>query len=345
MFIVTHDADQNHWLLLNVIAECNGGSNLCQQSYSNITHLITHDSYALSPNIAATQDYDIINQLSNGVRGIKLSAVPSLMNPNRIHLCHTTCAILDAGSITDTLNNITIWLQSNPKEVITIMWNNLYDLDASQIAMAYESSHIIPFIYLHNNSLSSWPTLQEMIDSGKRVVNFIDSKADPVQIPWLMDQFSNIFETPYDNTDINSFNCNVDRIAPNLNPKDLMYVLNHFIYGVVDIAMIKIEIPSRIKAQAVNAKPSLSQHIQNCTTIFQKKPNFIEVDFYTIGDASSIVAELNGVTLKRPIMPLSISTVNKPTTTKLSNVQQKKNHHVTLRGELLDGGDSISIFL
>ncbi|KAI9480896.1 MAG: PLC-like phosphodiesterase [Benjaminiella poitrasii] len=173
------------------------------------------------------------------------------------------------------------------------MWNNLYGFNALQIARAYETSTIMPFVYTHNQS--SWPTLQEMIDSGKRLVNFIDTKADPVQVPWLMDQFSNVFETPYDNTDIDSFNCNVDRIAPDYNPNDLMYVVNHFIYGVINIGKVKIEIPLRARAQVANAKTSLNQHVQNCTTVFQKRPNFIEVDFYSVGDALGIVANLNGV--------------------------------------------------
>ncbi|KAI9340638.1 PLC-like phosphodiesterase, partial [Pilaira anomala] len=104
--------------------ECNGGPSLCSQSYSNITQLITHDSYALSPNIAATQDYTIIDQLNDGVRGIKLTAVASLEDPQQINLCHTFCRVLDAGPATESLNLIATWLEQNPKEVVTIMWNN-----------------------------------------------------------------------------------------------------------------------------------------------------------------------------------------------------------------------------
>jgi hypothetical protein len=110
-----------------------------------------------------------------------------------------------------------------------------------------------------------------------------------------MDQFSRVFETPYDNTDINAFNCNVDRIGQDLNPKDLMYVMNHFVYGVIDIGTLKIEIPLKEQAQYTNADASLVDHTNNCIDAFQKKPNFIEVDFYTIGDALSVVAKLNGV--------------------------------------------------
>jgi hypothetical protein len=111
-----------------------------------------------------------------------------------------------------------------------------------------------------------------------------------------MNQFTRIFETPYDNTDINAFNCNVDRIGQDVDPKDLMYVMNHFLYGVIEISSFKVEIPVREKANLTNTHASLANHINNCTKAFGKSPNFIEVDFYHIGDALKVVARMNDVT-------------------------------------------------
>jgi hypothetical protein len=110
-----------------------------------------------------------------------------------------------------------------------------------------------------------------------------------------MDQFTRVFETPYENTDINAFNCNVDRIGDGLSPKGMMYVINHFVYGVIQLGSHKIEIPYKEQAQYTNDQSSLFEHINKCTNEFQKKPNFIEVDFYTIGDALEVVANLNNV--------------------------------------------------
>jgi hypothetical protein len=118
----------------------------------------------------------------------------------------------------------------------------------------------------------------------------------------LMNQFTRVFETPYDNTDINAFNCNVDRIGHDLEPKDLMYVLNHFLYGVIEISSFKVEIPVREKAHLTNTQASLSNHINHCTETFGKKPAFIEVDFYHIGEALSVVASMNGV-IAAPMAP------------------------------------------
>ncbi|KAG0182329.1 hypothetical protein DFQ28_009758 [Apophysomyces sp. BC1034] len=91
------------------------------------------------------------------------------------------------------------------------MWNNLYDLDVNTLATAYTTSTIMPYVYSHNNLSEPWPTLQEMINSGKRVINFVDARADTDEVPWLMYQFSSVFETPYDNTDMHGFKCTVDR--------------------------------------------------------------------------------------------------------------------------------------
>ncbi|KAI8367263.1 hypothetical protein BD560DRAFT_399731 [Blakeslea trispora] len=137
-----------------------------------------------------------------------------------------------------------------------------------------------------------------MIDSNQRLVNFIDVEADVGHVPWLMDQFSQVFETPYENTE--AFNCNVDRISQDLDPKNMMYVLNHFLYGTFEMGAIKIHMPLKDKAEVANGRASLDEHVLNCTNVFQKKPNFVEVDFYSIGECLSVVAELNGVSMQQP---------------------------------------------
>ena len=167
---------------------CNGHESLCDRKYDDVAYLVTHDSYAHGDNIAATQNEPILQQLNKGVRGLKFSAVlPDFVNdkndPHSLHLCHTSCTILDAGSAIDTLNKIAAWLKENPGEVVTIFWNNLYNLENQCIALAYQASAVMPYVYTHEEG-SPWPTLKEMISSGKRLVNFVDAGADPSSAPW-----------------------------------------------------------------------------------------------------------------------------------------------------------------
>jgi hypothetical protein len=131
------------------------------------------------PNIAATQDMTIIQQLDDGVRGIKLSAV----SESELRLCHSYCHVLDAGTVIDTLNSIAEWLESNPKEVVTIMWNNLYQYNVNSIADAYLDSNIMPYVFTHK-LLDRWPNLKKMIDSGHRLVNFVDMQSNETSHPW-----------------------------------------------------------------------------------------------------------------------------------------------------------------
>ena len=66
-----------------------------------------------------------------------------------------------------------------------------------------------------------------MIDSGKRVVVFLDAGADDDRsVPYILPEFPNVWETPFSVTDA-SFPCKVDRISGPLATEDHMYMINH----------------------------------------------------------------------------------------------------------------------
>lgn len=132
-----------------------------------------------------------------------------------------------------------------------------------------------------------------------------------------MDQFSMVFETPYDNTSPDAFNCTIDRPRNPQHPESMMYVLNHFIYGVIYLG-VRIEVPQKDKAPETNSD-SLRKHVAECTQLLGRKPNFVEVDFYDQGDALDIVADINGLPLKAASMipPPTTTPATTPTTTNL----------------------------
>lgn len=49
-----------------------------------------------------------------------------------------------------------------------------------------------------------------MISSGQRVVIFLDRGANPAQVPFILNEFTYMWETPFDETNA-SFPCNIDR--------------------------------------------------------------------------------------------------------------------------------------
>ncbi|KAI8394152.1 PLC-like phosphodiesterase [Radiomyces spectabilis] len=276
--------------------KCNGYSEHCSKTYNSLTYVLTHNSYGYTSNPAANQLCPINSQLADGVRGLKLSAVkPSnSSSASEIHLCHTSCSILDAGPAKDTLTSLTSWLKSNPNEVVTIMWNNLGDFAASDFEEIYKSSGILDYTHTQNADNYNWPTLQDMISSGKRVVNFLDVGADQSSVPWLHSEFDYVFETPYNNKNESSFSCTIDRPKSPADPDSMMYVMNHFLYGSLTLGSSPIEIPQKGTANITNSD-SLMKQAQSCSQTFGRPPTFLEVDFYNKGDTMAIAAKLNNV--------------------------------------------------
>ncbi|ORZ23643.1 PLC-like phosphodiesterase [Absidia repens] len=281
---------------------CNGYKELCSVPYHEISTILTHNSYGFASNPAANQACSVSTQLDDGVRGLKFSAVlpsnVSVSDPaNDIHLCHTSCTILDAGPAKDTLSEVGNWLKNNPNDVVTIMWNtpNNKAFQPSDFKAMYEAAGLLDIVYTQPVGNYTWPTLQEMISSGKRLVTFTDLGGDQSQVPWLLSEFNYVFETPYDNSNENSFKCTIDRPSDPSNPEAMMYVMNHFLYGSLNLGGTAIEIPQKGKANITNAD-SLLQQAQECQSAFGRRPTFLEVDFYNYGNTLQIAAQLNNVT-------------------------------------------------
>ncbi|CAM0134836.1 unnamed protein product [Umbelopsis sp. WA50703] len=223
-------------------------------------------------NVGQNQHYDVQTQLNDGIRGLKLSAVKT-NNYTGVELCHTACSILDAGTAHDTLSVIASWLKSNPNEVVTIMWNNLGNFSASDLQSEYQqAAGIMDYLYVQPNNNYTWPTLSEMISSGKRLVNFMDVNADQTTVPC----------------------CDIDRPQDPANPGQMMYVMNNFIYGTLAIGSMQIEIPQPYQANVTNAA-AFENHATNCTSVLGRPPNFLEVDFYDWGTTFQVLDKLNNV--------------------------------------------------
>lgn len=157
------------------------------------------------------------------------------MNDNELHLCHTSCFLLDAGTFTSYLTTVKTWLDSNPNEVVTIVLVNSDGIDPTVWAASYAAAGLDTYAYTPSSvpiAYGSWPTYQELITAGTRVVSFLAQGADVSTAPYLLDEFTNVWETPFgvsehvfvrygrlltcprclQQTD-NSFPCTVDRVS------------------------------------------------------------------------------------------------------------------------------------
>jgi hypothetical protein len=112
---------------------CNNSPLLCNRNYNNITHLGAHDSAFLrdsstSFSTSGNQFYNATIALSAGVR--MLQAQVHNLN-GTLELCHTSCSLLDGGSLLTFLTAIKTWMDVNPNEIVTLLLVNSDDEDAS----------------------------------------------------------------------------------------------------------------------------------------------------------------------------------------------------------------------
>ena len=100
----------------------------------------------------------------------------------------------DADSLgPDYLKNVKKWLDSHPNEVLTFVFTNPENQSPKDVwHPAFVNSGIAPLAYVPPSKpmkQSDWPTLGQMIDSGKRVVVFMDSGADNGGVDYILPEF------------------------------------------------------------------------------------------------------------------------------------------------------------
>ncbi|KAF8323110.1 PLC-like phosphodiesterase [Clavulina sp. PMI_390] len=278
---------------------CNGYSELCTKSYGNVTFVGAHDSYAVgASNIAANQDYNATVQLNDGIRLLQVQTHNG--SDGQIHLCHTSCALLDAGTFASWLSPVKTWLEANPNEVVSILIVNNDDLEVSLYGDIYKSVGLDTLSYSPSSSSlasSAWPTLGSMIDAGTRLVTFMDFKADFTTVPYIIDEFTNVWETAFDVTD-QTFDCNINRTG---TADSKMYLINHFLDKDETLLGTTFPVPDKSNLTTTNAVSgygSLGLQAQTCGAQWGKYPSFLLVDFYDYGGGSvfQVGASLNGVT-------------------------------------------------
>lgn len=272
---------------------CNGDASLCSKLYSNVTFLGAHNSYSVGSSISNNQHYDVTTQLNDGIRLLQGQGHNGTNKEgSMIELCHSACALQDGGKLETYLKKVVSWVQANPGEVVTILWVNSDNMPASNWATAYESTGLANYSYAPStDQVTSWPTLQDLITANTPVVNFLTSMTDHSTAPFLLGEWVNIWETPYENTDYLNFTCALNRgTRPNL-----LYLANHFAYKEVTLLGASIDSPDTEDIDETNSVSNVMNHANICASENSRYPNFILVDYYekASGGALEAVASMN----------------------------------------------------
>lgn len=193
---------------------------------------------------------------------------------NTIYNCHTSCSLLNAGTWLSSLQTIASWVESHPYDVVTILIVNSDFVDVGNYTGPLQESGLGPYLYeppYIPMRLDQWPTLSEMILTQKRVVVFMDYMANQQDVPYILDEFTHMWETPFSPTNI-SFPCTTQR-PPNLNQTvardELMYLANHNLNTEISLLGTSLLVPNTASINITNAAEDQIQMLgataNNCT--------------------------------------------------------------------------------
>ena len=272
---------------------CNGHAELCGRKYSNITSVGAHDSAFVGELPQDNQDVSVTTQLDAGIRFLQAQSHKNIFGT--LQLCHTSCFEEDAGNVASYFSTVKSWLDANPNEVLTILLVNGDNVPVSMFDDAYTSSGLKAYAYTPPTSpiaIDAWPTLQEMITAGTRLVAFLDAGADS-SVPYILDEFTYFFETPYDTLDPTFPECTIDRPA-GAKADGRMYIVNHFL----DVAFAGIDIPDRSALDTTNAATgvgSIGAQADLCIGLYGTAPMGILVDYFDHGNVIAAQNTLNGL--------------------------------------------------
>lgn len=286
---------------------CNNAPSLCSTPYNSLTHLGAHDSpfvrdSSTSFSTSGNQFYNSTVQLEAGVR---LLSAQVHSQDGQWRLCHSSCDLLDAGTLSDWLGEVKGFLDGNPDEVVTLLLVNSDGATAADLRGEYAAAGVEGYAYQPQGGAQGggdWPTLGEMIGSGERLVSFVASLEDNTGAAYLLNEFDYVFENSFENSQFSDFSCAPDRpasvsgSASEAVSSGRMALMNHFLYQDQAFGIQSPDVGNLTTTNAPgNATGNLGLHLGRCTREYGVQPTFVLVDFFNVGPAIEAVDSANGV--------------------------------------------------
>ncbi|KAJ6150890.1 PLC-like phosphodiesterase [Penicillium chermesinum] len=268
----TTTATATHTPIVNT-RPCNDYVQFCQRSYSNITMVGAHNSpFVQKNNAASNQVLDVTYQLDDGIRFLELQAHDQ---NGTMYLCHTSCDILNVGTLEAYLTKVASWVKTHPYDVVTILMTNFDYVSPSHFVEPVKNSGLYDYRYTPSKipmALHDWPVLADLILHQTRL---------PLH----------------------------GAASPGLSHKDAlnrMYMANHNLNVDLSLGSFNILIPNTAvinETNAVNGTGSLGAMARECTAMWHRPPNVLLVDYYNEGSFNGsvfeVAAQMNNVTYNR----------------------------------------------
>jgi hypothetical protein len=196
-------------------------------------------------------------------------------------LCHTVCE-LGAENMVETLAGIRTFLEANRGEVV-ILFVEDYVAPAA-IAGAFERAGLDRYVATLDRD-EPLPTLGELVRADRRVIVLAENDADGT-VPWYLDGFSFVQDTPLGATKPGQLSCDLER-GDTDSP---LLMLNHW----ADVFP-----PQRSANRSFQPERFILQHVHECERERGLPVSLIAVDHYDQGDLIEATAVLNAERIKR----------------------------------------------
>ncbi|MDN3492730.1 phosphatidylinositol-specific phospholipase C domain-containing protein [Winogradskyella bathintestinalis] len=263
----------------SVYSQCNGSVYSCNKRYNEVAYLTTHNSFNSGQDgfILPNQNNNIATQLNDGVRGLMIDVYDNGGTTVTYH----GFPFLGSEPLSTSLEAIKNFLDNNPNEIVTIIFQNDPAVSANAIETDFTQAGLMDYLHTQNR-LTTWPSLQTMIDTDKRLVIFNEVNNAGVGQDWYHHIWDYAVEINY-----GTVNCDYNRG----NPLNGLFVFNHFVTSGTGTA-------NTTEAQMANSNPFFINHVMQCQDEKNKFPNFIAVDFYDLGNTMDVVGILNALNIE-----------------------------------------------
>jgi hypothetical protein len=190
-------------------------------------------------------------------------------------LCHTVCE-LGATRMVDALEEIRSFLEENRDEVV-ILFIEPYVAPA-EIAKAFERAGLDRYVATLARD-EPLPTLGQLVRRNRRVIVFTEKDADGT-VPWYLDGFSFVQDTPLGATTTDQLSCKRERG----DADSPLLMLNHW----ADL------FPPQLRAnRPFQTKRAILSRARRCARKRGLPVNLIAVDHYDQGHLIDAVQTLN----------------------------------------------------
>jgi hypothetical protein len=199
--------------------------------------------------------------------------------PVEPYLCHGLCEI-GATEWAPEMTQVRAWLDAHPREVVTFVIED--SVSPADTAAVFDRAGLTPLVHTQRPG-QPWPTLGQMIDSGRRLVVMMERHGGGTAYPWLLPAFEWVQDTPYRNPTAADLSCRRER-GTDASP---LLLLNYWLGN--DFRSLVTD------ARAINALAVLAPYLARCEAERGTRPNFVAVNYFDEGDLFRAVDELNGV--------------------------------------------------